>query len=255
MIFTRLGDCAHERTPYLLFSVRRIFQILAFGTSLALGRVPVPERSDPDFSQLVSADFLERENAYLSFTPWIAQDQKYAQKVLLQRYAATDDPELRVRLFKLLERAYFPIHGFLGIRMRHWYPKRDTDGEFIDGVQIQDIVEGSQAETEGLQVGDRLIEIEGWQAKASVNLDDKFIKQIQSYPPGSLIKLRLVRQNKELEMDFRLGVRPTPGEDLENRDGPVNRHLHFHDRPLLRVKEFQMWLRMELEKLEKRKQS
>jgi len=212
-------------------TIWKILILLLALAKISLAREPLVPLPDPDFSKLSQGDFAERNEVQLSVIPWIANDPEHATEILLGLYHGSKSPELRARLFDLLERAYFPpTRGYLGISMARIF-RQSTEGLLVDSV-----VPGSQAEKHGLLAGDRIMKVGDWKASASRNLSRLFTQQIQSYRPGSVIDLVVLRNQKTFPLKFRLGVFPTPRQQIRQRSGePISPRL------VEQVKEFEGW--------------
>ncbi len=173
----------------------------------------------PHFDDLVSADFKIREKVQESMVPWIAHDPEFAKSTLLDIYRQASNPELRVRLFYLIERAYFPpTRGFLGITLR-------TSVDQSDGIVVTSVLPGSQAEFHGILPDDLIMKIGLWQAKYAPDLDRQFITQVTSYAPGSVIPMTILRGEETINLDFRFGIFPTPSEQIKSAAGAPNREI------------------------------
>ena len=226
--------------------------LLAFSL-LATARIVLQDVADPPFEKLASGNPEERAEAQAAFLPWIAADPGAAREILLEKYLAEDDPELRVRLFRLVERAYFPpSHGYLGIVMRvsgFIDPQLGPRGK--PGVDVIEVVPDSQAEKYGLKPGDRIFGVNSWRAKLRQPTirrfdempTDPFRDQIRSYLPGTKVTLHLERGGKEIELPFVLGTFPTPGEITRaegQRRGVAERE------EVEQVRQFEAWMRKQM---------
>ncbi|MDX1563948.1 MAG: PDZ domain-containing protein [Phycisphaeraceae bacterium] len=84
--------------------------------------------------------------------------------------------------------------GFLGVAF-------NTQGR---GVRIERVLENTSAQRAGLQVGDRLMEIDG----ILINSTKRAIAEIRKYVRGSIMKLKLQRGDEQIELEVKLGPRP-----------------------------------------------
>ncbi len=75
-----------------------------------------------------------------------------------------------------------------------------------EGVVIRDLQRGGPAERAGIQVRDVVVEIAG---KSTRNVP-QLLARIAELPPGSTVKVRLVRAGQDLEIDVTIGKRPRP---------------------------------------------
>ncbi len=93
--------------------------------------------------------------------------------------------------------------GYLGIFMqdvdqniaKHFKLKKPQ------GVIVTDVVKGSPAEKAGIKQGDLILEIDGKEVKNSIQLR----AYVQSRKPGDKVKLKIIRDGKNLELSVTLG--------------------------------------------------
>jgi periplasmic serine protease, Do/DeqQ family len=93
--------------------------------------------------------------------------------------------------------------GYLGIFMqdvdqniaKHFKLKKPQ------GVIVTDVVKGSPAEKAGIKSGDLILEIDGREVKNSIQLR----AYVQSKKPGDKVKLKVLRDGKEMEISVNLG--------------------------------------------------
>jgi len=206
----------------------------------------------PDLSGLGQPRYADRELARVDLTTWILQNQKTARQKLLTEYLQTNDPEIRVRMLSLLERAYFPPVGYVGIYMQS--ARRGLNGGFQPGnqqagVKIIMVAPGTPAEASGLQENDILVEIGDWKVGNGFDVVTQVTSRIQSNPPGALISLGVKRGEEFLRLKFKLGVLPVPSDrarsvlaadDTGRRLLPVTLQKQ--------IKEFRSWLEEEIRK-------
>ncbi len=88
--------------------------------------------------------------------------------------------------------------GFLGI-----IPTNPTLGEV--GVGIDRVTEGTAAEKAGLEVGDRILSVDG----APVTLREELIGLVAVHAPGDIIELEILRGEERLKIKATLDTRPT----------------------------------------------
>ncbi len=212
----------------------------------------------PDLNSLGRAEYRTRAESSEKVRLWIARQPKKALSVLLKRYLEEDDPEIRGRLLPLMERAYFPPKGYVGIVMRPVaspalnFQPRPQQGEIIHppGVTIIRVVEGTPAAEAGLQVNDILLKVRDWQADYDLSLNDRVAEKIQENSPGSEIPLTVIREGKTITLTLKLGVLPTPSEMARDSSKDNEREL-ISEKILSQLSEFQGWLGDEIEKHEK----
>lgn len=106
----------------------------------------------------------------------------------------------KVNPFELVQRT--TSGGFLGIRI-------DTDKE---GVTIVQIVAKSAAEKAGLEIGDRILSIEGEAITNSASL----FKALGKTKPGQVATIRIVRDEEEMVFRPKLGKAPPTRSEFQN---------------------------------------
>ena len=113
----------------------------------------------------------------------------------------------------------FVSRGYAGVGLR------DIDSDLqralslptSRGAMVQDVTPGSPAERGGLRAYDVVVAIEG----QDVASDDELIHEISTRTPGTPVRLRVVRDARELELMVKLAERPgrAAGGAESNRDG------------------------------------
>jgi PDZ domain-containing secreted protein len=83
------------------------------------------------------------------------------------------------------------------------------EGDFEQGILIEDVMEGSAAEDAGLKAGDWILEVDG----ETFDSTDSFINLIQDHQPGDSIILLLFhpKTGETLEVEVILGEHPDKG--------------------------------------------
>ena len=206
----------------------------------------------PDLSGLGRASYADRELAEVDLTDWILQNQKQARQMLLTEYLQAKDPEIRVRMLVLLERAYFPPVGYVGIYMQSARVGQNgffQPGNEQAGVKISRVAPGTPAEASGLQVNDILVEIGDWKVGNGFDVVEQVASRIQSNLPGAQISLGVKRGDKFLRLDFKLGVLPVPSAraaSIREADESAGRLLPVSLQG--QIKEFRSWLEEEIRK-------
>jgi len=220
----------------------------------------------PDFSALSSGSFEKREAAQKAVYDWVVSNHETAKAVLLKKYLKTDDPEIRVRLVPLLERAYFQPKGYVGIIMSPELkePQAQPPGQVppgrvppaqvppareYEGVMITKVFPKTPAELSGLKNDDVILKINDWEVRGGFDLTSEVAAQIQKNPPRTPIDLQVRRGKEMMSIELKLGILPTPSERL--RDLPRTA-LGIRSSSTLEVieqmREFRSWLEGEIDK-------
>ena len=105
-------------------------------------------------------------------------------------------------------------HSFLGIQMAAITPELKQElasqNKFnikaTTGIVIMDVVPDSPAERAGLKSGDVIQEIEGQEVKTA----DEVQQAVAKTEVGERLNLGLVRNEKQLELDVKVGILPQP---------------------------------------------
>ncbi|YCM42123.1 PDZ domain-containing protein [Verrucomicrobiaceae bacterium 227] len=162
-----------------------------------------------------------------------------------------------MRLIPVLERAYFPPKGYVGIMMQPALPvgRGGAPGNLGGGkgILVTRVVPGTPAEMSGLKALDVIVEMDGWVVEGEGDLNGLFADRIQANPPGRKIQLKVRRGEELVVVALQLGILPTPSQRvrdawaLEPNVGPAPRNMLS---ALLQaeIREFRFWLGDEIEK-------
>jgi predicted metalloprotease with PDZ domain len=163
--------------------------------------------------QLGACRFAEREAAQARLVELAAGRHEAFLQRAVKEFVTTRDPEIRERLREVMravmERELFGRpQGFLGIRMGSVFVVMgDNAAEFKSQIQVVGLTEDSAAEKAGVQVGDVIIGMDGRPLAAEAP-QQKFVEQIRSQPPGTEVRLQVVREGVTREIPVRLGAMP-----------------------------------------------
>jgi len=224
-----------------------IFSLAISWAGLAFG-----EEEVPDFSRLGATAFNERKEAMGSLEEWVLADQTKAKDVILKKYLRCANPEVRARLLHLLERAYFPAKGFVGITMRStlW----DQVGRFHEekmafGVRVTHVGKETPAALSGLKPDDILLKINGWEVKGEDDITAKVANQIQKNPPATPVSLEVMRGDKTVKVTLKLTILPVPTERAKSLLATTKSNKDVLPADLQReITEFESWLTEEIRK-------
>jgi serine protease DegQ len=95
--------------------------------------------------------------------------------------------------------------GWLGAQLSKWIVVSDK-GDSYSGAKVDSVVTDGPATAAGLKEGDLILSVDGRETKDAVQLT----KLVQQMPPGSVVHLKLKRNNADLELTVVLGRRPAP---------------------------------------------
>jgi len=217
-----------------------------------LGGMAPGKEGEVDFSPLGDAAFTERQAAMDHLEEWVLEDQGEARKIVLKKYLRTENPEVKARLLNLLERAYFPVKGFVGITMRStlWDQVGRFNGEAkVTGVRVTHVGEGTPAALSGLKPEDILVKINDWKVEGGGEITARVSKQIQKNPPTTPILLEILREDKLLKISLNLAILPVPSERAKSLMAATKSSADFLPADLQReIAEFESWVAQEIEK-------
>ena len=104
--------------------------------------------------------------------------------------------------------------GYIGVALTDVTPdlQRSLKLESADGALVQDITDGSPGDRAGLRAYDLIVSVDG----KAVENNDELIREIASRTPGSVARLEIIRDRRELQLQIRLAERPprTPDRGL-----------------------------------------
>lgn len=192
--------------------------MLAILPWLVLGAMaePGPPRDLRD--RLGSDDFKQREEAQAAMLAWGRQKPREAKDWLYLRAAEDPDPEVRRRCNAVLRDLVLDDYlrdgeGYAGISMQVVAVVVPGDAGQRFGIRAMQVVPGAPAAKANLVVGDMIIGVGGriWREATA---DKDFQNWIRSQKPGLKVTLKLLRQNKVVEVPLVLERRPVGLEAL-----------------------------------------
>ncbi len=99
--------------------------------------------------------------------------------------------------------------GWVGVAVQELTP--ELTGSFnldnIQGVLISEVVRGSPADQAGVRAGDILTMINN---KQLLTDSSSMLETISSLPPGEVVEFKLLRNQREVAVDVKVGKRPRP---------------------------------------------
>jgi serine protease Do len=103
--------------------------------------------------------------------------------------------------------------GYLGITLRDLDPDlgESLGLSSVRGALIQEVSEGSPGDRAGLEVYDVILSVDG----DEIGTNDDLIRRISARAPGTLVRLRLLRDGQEQSIGVRLAERPPDEEPVE----------------------------------------
>ena len=96
--------------------------------------------------------------------------------------------------------------GYIGVALTDVTPdlQRSLRLERAEGALVQDITDGSPGDRAGLRAYDLIVSVDG----KAVENNDELIREIASRTPGSVARLDIVRDRREIQLQIRLAERP-----------------------------------------------
>jgi len=162
---------------------------------------------------LGSPDYKQREAATTSLIDIGAP----AFAKLRTAYEQSDDLEMRLRVEQIVRTAYlnryvFDRNGFLGISLQPYDPK-DTKGprraDIEAGVKVSQVIPNTAAAKAGLRADDVIVAMNGVPVTgAGQQSTDRFSDSIRQNPPGTKVRLTVVREMNTLTLDAIIGRCP-----------------------------------------------
>jgi serine protease Do len=96
--------------------------------------------------------------------------------------------------------------GYIGVALTDVTPdlQRSLRLDRAQGALVQDITDGSPGDRAGLRAYDLIVSVDG----KAVETNDELIREIASRSPGSVARLDILRDRREIQLQLRLGERP-----------------------------------------------
>lgn len=124
------------------------------------------------------------------------------------------------------------VRGYLGIRIDEIdEPKQQAFGlSSRDGVLVQDVEPGKPADKAGVRRGDIVIQVDELPVRSTRDLID----YVSARPPGTAVRLQLIRDGERRTINVRTEERPAVGidEDSSLRPEPARDRLGISAEPL-----------------------
>lgn len=98
--------------------------------------------------------------------------------------------------------------GYLGVLLTDVTPdlRRGLNLSVARGALVEDFAAEAPAERSGLRVYDVIIDVDG----RDIGSNDDVVRDISARPPGTVVKLQVLRDDKRLTLPVRLAERPNP---------------------------------------------
>ena len=180
-------------------------------------RLPLPDEDaanvDRWVSLLGSPDYKQRETA----TTALIEIGAPAFAKLRTAYEQSDDLEARLRIEQVVRTAYlnryvFDRNGFLGISLAPYEPNtakgpRRTDIE--SGVRVTQVIPNTGAAKAGLRAEDVITAMNGTPVSGTgVEATSRFSDSIRLIPPGTKVRLTILRDAHAVTLDATIGRCP-----------------------------------------------
>jgi len=135
-------------------------------------------------------------------------DYKYNYYQSAHAWEGLLHPDVEMNVMNQLIQFGGVSRGFLGVSVKDILELENGSGQIKPGSEIVGLQVGGPAEVAGLKIGDAIIKVDGIYVENSNQLRN----EIALLQPGSLTKFTVLRNNRELDFDIKLGLRP---ENLE----------------------------------------
>jgi len=109
------------------------------------------------------------------------------------------------------------VRGYLGAQIRDITPEiqKAFGLDSRDGAFVEEVVSGHAADKAGLEHGDTIVAVDG----QPVSNPRELIDSVSAEPPGSTVKLDVIRSGKRHSLNVKLEERPGIGESNEAGNG------------------------------------
>lgn len=128
---------------------------------------------------------------------------KECSSLLYKSYKQHPQPEVRQRSYSALLKLYKqkfapPKKGYLGIL--HKPTETKWNGDVVNAVLIQSVVNGSPADAAGLQANDEILAVgdQNFTKVPAQKISNTFSKTVKEHNAGAKIEITLLRNGKEL---------------------------------------------------------
>lgn len=208
--------------------------------------VPLSQAEEPAWEHgLMAESYEERQKAEQALIEWVGEkDAEDRFQHILERWCGSTEPEERFRLEKVLyhlkkDTILQSGEGFVGISM-------DTRNFEQRGVLVTEVIEDTPAERVGLLARDLILQIDG-QSIAGASPSENLMAIVKGKPPGTKIKLTVLRGEEDLEIDVPLMNRAA----LKERTAwdPNRAEVDLEKAEALLRQDFRRWLKDQLSEM------
>ncbi len=183
----------------------------------------VREMSQREFAECLAQLSDRQWQVRIRATDRLKEAGKGALDRLARAYRTAEHPEVRLRIKEIVEHIVLESEldkpsGFLGVRQR--IVTAGDDPRVPPGqsaVEIKEVLPGTAAQKAGLVQGDLIRAVEG-RAMEATRRADAFAQYISKLPPGTDIRLTIVRGTQERDLTVTLMARPP--EYVDRRSEP-----------------------------------
>lgn len=183
--------------------------IWGFAHCASCGAEEFPSAPLEDFK---SEDFRTRENAQASLLEWSRKNPGIAMDRLFGLSQSADDPEVRERCLAVLRELVGDEYlkegeGYIGIRMLDVTANVPGDPKQRSVISVLQVVAESPAHQAGLKVNDLIVGLENriWRQGVATQ---SFMQMVREFKPATWITLRVVRDDKLMDIPVKLARRP-----------------------------------------------
>ena len=161
------------------------------------------------YANLKSEDFKTREAAQEELLKWARERSELAIEEFFLRSRNADDPEVRERCLAVLRELVIEANGegYIGIRMQDEFATVPDDARARGVIRVTEIKPDSGAQEAGIQLNDLIVSLNGkvWHQEPSSVAFGELIRKMK---PGQKAKLKVLRADKLMDVEVKLGRRP-----------------------------------------------
>lgn len=203
---------------------------LALALSTFIQAENLPNSIEEVVPLLGSESYETRQKSSQKLLELAKADPKKHAKTLAKFYYTNKNPEVRSRLKTTLNDLYNEkfvpeAPGYLGVM--HEVNQVELKGAKQASILVLRVVAGTAAQKAGLQAGDNILAIDELDlAKIPAHqVRDRFSRQIKQAKANTVIKIKILRKQKVVEISAKLGAYTQPYQSAPQRDDAFGQWL------------------------------